>query len=54
MKSIKLFLSINFDMKDLGKVNMILGVKLIRNENGIMLSQEFYVERLFKYLNGLR
>ena len=44
----KLFLSTNFDMKDLGEVNMILGIKVIKSENGIMLSQEHYVERLLK------
>ena len=30
----------NFDMKDLGEEKMILGVKIIMNENGIILSQE--------------
>lgn len=36
--SIKLFLSTNFDMKDLGDVNMILGIKVTRSEDGILLS----------------
>ncbi|XP_070002328.1 secreted RxLR effector protein 161-like [Nicotiana sylvestris] len=35
-------------MKDLGEVNTILGVKVIRSENEIMLSQEHYIERLLK------
>ncbi|XP_070045992.1 secreted RxLR effector protein 161-like [Nicotiana tomentosiformis] len=38
----------------LGEVNTILGVKVIRSEDGIMLSQEHYVERLikkFEYFN---
>lgn len=42
----------------MGEVNMILGVKVTRSEDGIMLSQEYYVERFFflkkKELNGLR
>ena len=36
----KLFLSTNFDMKDLGEVNMILGIKVIRSNDEIMLTQE--------------
>ncbi|XP_070011473.1 secreted RxLR effector protein 161-like [Nicotiana sylvestris] len=46
--------SANFDMKDLCEVNTILGVKVIRSEYGIILSQEHYVERLlqkFEYFN---
>ena len=44
----KLFLSTNFDMKDLGEVNIILGIKVIRSNDGIMLAQEHYVERILK------
>jgi len=54
LQSTKLFLSANFDMKDLGEVNIILGIKVIRSEDGLMLSQEHYVERLlkkFEYFN---
>nr|XP_033516590.1 secreted RxLR effector protein 161-like [Nicotiana tomentosiformis] len=39
----------------MGEVNMILGVKVIRSEDGLMLSQEHYVERLlkkFEYCNA--
>ena len=31
-------------MKDLGEPKMILGVKIIRRGDGIMLSQEHYTE----------
>ena len=31
--STKVFLSTNFDMRDVGEVNMILGVKVIRSED---------------------
>ncbi|XP_071940012.1 uncharacterized protein [Coffea arabica] len=44
----KYFLSSNFDMKDLGEAKMILGVKIIRRGDGIMLSQEHYTERLLR------
>jgi hypothetical protein len=35
----KSFLSQNFDMKDLGKADVILNNKLVKNENGITLFQ---------------
>ena len=41
----KLFLASNFDMKDLGELKVILGVKIIRNDSDIVLSQEHYVEK---------
>jgi hypothetical protein len=34
----KAFISMNFDMKDLGEVDVILNIKLIKGEDGIMLS----------------
>ena len=45
---IKYFLKSKFDMKDMGEANVILGVKIIKNDNGIMLSQEHYVKKLLK------
>ena len=44
----KLFLASNFDMKDLGEAKVILGVKIIRNDSGIILSQEHYVEKILR------
>jgi hypothetical protein len=35
----KVFLSKNFDMKDLGEADVILNIKLIKGEDGITLSQ---------------
>ncbi|GMI86655.1 cysteine-rich RLK (RECEPTOR-like protein kinase) 8 [Hibiscus trionum] len=35
-------------MKDMGEASVILGVKIIRKENRIMLSHEHYVEKLLK------
>ena len=48
VKSTKLFLSTNFDMKNMGEINMILKVKVIRSEDCIIMSQKYYVERLLK------
>ena len=35
-------------MKYMGKASVILGIKFIRKNNGIMLTQEYYVEKLLK------
>lgn len=35
-------------MKDIGEANVILGVKTMRGESGLMLRQEHYVDRLLK------
>jgi hypothetical protein len=43
---IKSFLSRCFDMKDLGSVNVILNIKLIKSEDGITLNQSHYVEKI--------
>ena len=44
----KRFLASKFEMKDLGQANVILGIKIIRDDNGILLSQNHYVEKLLK------
>lgn len=45
------FLSNNFEMKDLGPANAILGIKIIKSDKGIVLSQEHYVDQLLKKFN---
>ena len=35
-------------MKDMSEASVILGVKIIRRDNGIMLTQQHYVEKLLK------
>ena len=46
--STKRFIASHFDMKDTGVAKVILGVKITRMGNSIMLSQERYVENIFK------
>jgi hypothetical protein len=49
IKEIKEFLSQNFEMKDLGEVDVILNIKLVREgDGGVTLLQYHYVERVFK------
>jgi hypothetical protein len=40
-------LSKNFDMKDLVKVDVILNIKVIKNESEINLMQPHYAEKMF-------
>ena len=53
IKEVKDFLSSNFEMKDLGKANVILNIKLLREGNGgVTLVQSHYVEKVlsrFRY-----
>ena len=46
INEVKSFLSKSFDMKDLGEADVILNIKLIKDENGITLSQSHYVEKI--------
>ena len=46
--STKRFLASQFDMKDMGEAKVILGVKIIRIGDSIMLSQEHCVEKILK------
>ena len=43
---IKSFLSRCFEMKDLGPVDVILNIKLIKSEDGITLNQSHYAEKI--------
>ena len=36
-----------FDMKDLGVVELILGVKIVNTPQGLALSQSHYIERVY-------
>ena len=38
-------------MKDLGPVDVILGIKLIKKNDGMILTQSHYVEKLLKKFN---
>ncbi|CAM8998355.1 unnamed protein product [Rhodiola kirilowii] len=44
----KNFLSSNFEMKDFGEVDVILGVRVTKIDKGYMLSQTHYVEKILK------
>jgi len=44
----KSFLSKNFDKKDLDLVNVILGIKLLKNSNGFALTHLHDIEKNIK------
>jgi hypothetical protein len=46
INEVKTFLSKNFDMKDLGEANVVLNIKLVKDESGITLLQSHYVEKV--------
>lgn len=41
----------NFDMKDLGPIGAILGIKLIKFDNEFILIESHYVKKLLKKFN---
>ena len=51
IKLTKSLLSSNFDMKDVGLTNVILRIKIIKNENGLVLTQSHYIENILKKFN---
>lgn len=46
IQSTKDMLNSKFDMKDFGHVDVILGVKIVRTQNGLTLSQAHYVDTI--------
>ena len=46
VKSTKAMLSTKFDMKDIGLVDVILGVKILRTSDGLVLSQSHYLDKI--------
>ncbi|GJS62003.1 zinc finger, CCHC-type containing protein [Tanacetum coccineum] len=47
----KEFLSSNFDMKDPGEAEVILGIRIKRGNNSISISQSHYIEKILKKFN---
>ncbi len=44
----KCFLASQFDMKDMGEANVILGIRIFRDDKCITLSSSHYVEKILK------
>ena len=44
----KQFLSSRFDMKDMGAADVILGVKISKTSEGLVLSQSHYIEKVLE------
>ncbi|GKD60937.1 retrovirus-related pol polyprotein from transposon TNT 1-94, partial [Tanacetum coccineum] len=52
IKSTKDMLKLKFDMKDMGLANVILGIKIIQTQNGLVLSQVHYVDKILNTHNA--
>ena len=48
VQNTKEFLSKNFDMKDMGEADVILGIRIIKNNDGLILTQSHYIEKVLK------
>ncbi|GJW78375.1 zinc finger, CCHC-type containing protein [Tanacetum coccineum] len=47
----KKFLSSRFLMKDMGEADVILGIKIKRENKGIVITQSYYIEKILKKFN---
>ena len=47
INDVKSLLFRNFDIKDLGQVDVILEIKLIKKNDGMTFTQSYYVEKLY-------
>nr|GEX01469.1 zinc finger, CCHC-type [Tanacetum cinerariifolium] len=47
----KKFLSSRFSMKNIGEADIILGIKIKRENKGIVITQSHYIEKIFKKFN---
>lgn len=44
----KKFLASNFDMKDMGEASVILGIKILKNNDSVTLTQTHFIEKMLK------
>ncbi|KAK9125539.1 hypothetical protein Scep_014385 [Stephania cephalantha] len=49
----KRFLSSQFEMKDMGQADVILGIQIVRDEGSITLTQSHYIEKVLNRFNHL-
>nr|GEX50386.1 zinc finger, CCHC-type [Tanacetum cinerariifolium] len=47
----KKFLSSRFSMKDMGEADVILGIKILNENKGIVITQSHYIEKILKKFN---
>lgn len=51
IESTKRFLSSSFDMKDMGEADVILGIRIKKCNDGLMLTQSHYVKKILRKFN---
>ena len=47
----KKLLNSKFDMKDMGLADVILGIKISRIQNGLILTQSYYIDKILEKFN---
>nr|GFA76800.1 ATP phosphoribosyltransferase 1, chloroplastic [Tanacetum cinerariifolium] len=52
IKSTKVMLKSKFDIKNIGLADVIFGIKIIRTQNGLVLSQAHYVDKILNTRNA--
>nr|GFB65234.1 zinc finger, CCHC-type [Tanacetum cinerariifolium] len=52
IKSTKVMLKSKFDIKNMGLADVIFGIKIIRTQNGLVLSQAHYVDKILNTRNA--
>ena len=48
IKETKKLLCSNFDMKDMGVADVILGIKIVKTPDGLALTQSHYIEKVLQ------
>lgn len=51
IKDCKRIISFDFEMKYLGEVDVILGIRIVRAETGFSLTQSYYIKILRKFIS---
>ena len=51
IESTKQFLSSNFQMKDMGSADVILGIRIKRENDKLILARSHYIEKILKKFN---
>ena len=51
IKATKSWLTSKFDMKDMGVADVILGIKISKSQDGLVLTQDHYVNKILERFN---
>lgn len=52
MNHVRTFFPSQFKIKDIGKIDVVLGVKIERTKNDISVNQSHYIEKILKMFDS--